>query len=90
MRKMPVKEDFDFLNSDVWIKYTQDRYLSLGDIKYRLDKLGISKQDWPRLKKKFNSLEKWELFLFSSIQFIKNFGFFHPIQSIKKFIKSKV
>ena len=80
---MPVKEDFDFLNSDVWIKYTQDRYLSLGDIKYRLDKLGISKQDWPRLKKKIQQFRKMGAVPFFLDSIHKKFWFF-PSDSINK------
>jgi|GEM_PF-4239762 len=33
---MGSKEDFEFLNSELWLKYTQDKYLPLEDIKYRL------------------------------------------------------
>ena len=37
---MSVKEDFEFLNSDLWLKYTQQRYVPLEDVRYRLEKLG--------------------------------------------------
>lgn len=55
---MSTRDEFDFLNSDVWIKYTQDRYAPLDDIKYRLEKLGISKKDWPVLNKKIQQFRK--------------------------------
>ncbi len=55
---MGSKADFEFLNSELWLKYTQDRYLPLEDIKYRLDKLGLPKSDWPEIKEKIQHLRK--------------------------------
>ncbi len=49
---MRSRDEFDFLNSDLWIKYTQDRYVPLEDIKHRLDKFGIDRGEWPDLKQK--------------------------------------
>ena len=49
---MKSKTEFDFLNSDIWLKYTQNKYLPLEDIKYRINKWGIPKKDWPLIKKK--------------------------------------
>lgn len=51
-------EDFEFLNSDIWIKYTQERYVPLEDIKYRLESLGHKQSDWEELKKKIQSYRK--------------------------------
>ena len=48
---MSAKTEFNFLNSDLWLKYTQDRYLPIEDIQYRLKQLNILKKDWPSLKK---------------------------------------
>ena len=55
---MTSKEEFEFLNSDLWLKYTQNKYTPLDDIKYRLDKLGISKSNWPELKQKIQTFRK--------------------------------
>lgn len=50
--------DFDFLNSDIWIKYTQERYVPLGDIKHRLESLGHNRSDWDALKIKIHEFRK--------------------------------
>lgn len=55
---MPMIDNFEFLNSDIWIKYTQERYFPLEDIKHRPETLGHSKTDWPNLKKKIQSYRK--------------------------------
>lgn len=47
---MSMLKDFEFLNSEIWIKYTQERYVPLEDIKYRLEALGFLKSDWDDLK----------------------------------------
>ncbi len=80
---MGIKEDFEFLNSELWLKYTQERYAPLEDIKYRLDKLGMAKKNWPELRQRIQSLRKMgaiPLFL-NSID--KKFWFF-PSDSISK------
>ena len=55
---MASKDDFEFLNSSVWLKYTQERYVPLKDIKHRLDTLGIENGDWPELKQKITYFRK--------------------------------
>jgi hypothetical protein len=30
-----ILNDIDFLNSDIWLKYSHEKYLSLDDIKIR-------------------------------------------------------
>ncbi len=75
--------DFKFLNSDIWIKYTQERYISLNDIKYRLEKLGYKKSDWEEIRKKIQDCRKLNsvpLFL-NAIE--KKFWFF-PSDCIQK------
>ena len=47
---MSIVEDFEFLNSDIWLKYTQERYISLEDTKHRLESLGYKRSDWESLK----------------------------------------
>lgn len=49
---MASKDDFEFLNSPLWLKYTQDSYKSPDEIKYRLEKVGTSSADWPEIKSK--------------------------------------
>ena len=55
---MRAKEEFNFLNSDLWLKYTQDKYIPIEDIRYRLNKLNISKKDWPQISKKILKYRK--------------------------------
>lgn len=45
------REDFLFLNSDIWLKYTQARYLPPDEIRYRLSSPQAS-NEWKFLKKK--------------------------------------
>ena len=78
--------EFEFLNTELWLKYTQERYVPLEDIKYRLDKLGESKKDWPQLKEKIQTYRKMGSipFFFKSID--KKF-WFYPSDSILKKIQ---
>jgi Fic family protein len=50
VQKKTVVKDFEFLNSELWIKYSQERYVPLEDIKYRLQALGYKENNWPNLK----------------------------------------
>lgn len=43
---MSAKDTFDFLNSDIWLKYTQQRYLTPAEIKHRIQQLGQKSTDW--------------------------------------------
>lgn len=81
--KMSIVKDFEFLNSEVWLKYTQERYVSLEDIRYRLESLGYKRSDWENLKlniEKHRKLASVPLFV-NSIN--KKFWFF-PSDSIQK------
>ena len=80
---MAAKEEFEFLNSDLWLKYTQERYTSLKGIKYRLDKLGISKREWPELKQKIQTFRKMSAIPFFLDSINKKFWYF-PSDSINK------
>ena len=51
-------DDFEFLNSDIWIKYTQERYAPVEDIKHRLETLGHKKKEWPEIEKKIQAYRK--------------------------------
>ncbi len=52
------KEYFDFLNSSLWINYTQQRYLTPDEIKYRLQQQGKSQADWPSMSKEIVATRK--------------------------------
>ncbi|MBL6988414.1 MAG: Fic family protein [Bacteriovoracaceae bacterium] len=55
---MTKKDSFQFLSSDIWLKYTQQRYTPVDHIKYRLDNLGLKKQDWPKLQMDIQNYRK--------------------------------
>jgi Fic family protein len=80
---MSAKEDFEFLNSDIWLKYTQERYTPLDDIKWRLDKLGINKADWAELRQKIQTYRKISSIPFFVNSIEKKFWYF-PADCIQK------
>lgn len=55
---MSKKNDFEFLNSDLWLNYTQQRYLALDEIKHRLKQQGIKESDWPAISKEIIATRK--------------------------------
>ena len=59
------KDSFDFLNSQIWLKYTQERYLPLEDIKYRLEGLGILKENWSEIKQQVLNFRKMGAVVFN-------------------------
>ena len=71
----------DLLNDSVWLDYTQKRYVPLDDIKYRLEKLGIPRQEWPELRQKIQALRKMGSIPFVFHSLGKNFWYF-PSDSI--------
>lgn len=80
---MASKLEFEFLNSDLWLKYTQERYAPLEDIKHRLDKLGISKSNWPELKQRIQAHRKMGAIPFFLNSIDKKFWYF-PSDAINK------
>jgi Fic family protein len=80
---MGKKDDFEFLNSSLWLKYTQQRYLTLEEIKYRLKQQGISEAEWPSLGKEVIAARKTGAipFFFKSIE--PKF-WFYPADTIHK------
>lgn len=50
--------EFDFLNSRLWLKYTQDKYIPIEGIQYRLDSLNIHKNEWPKFQRKILKYRK--------------------------------
>lgn len=55
---MGKKDDFEFLNSNLWINYTQQRYLTPEEIKYRLKQQGTSEAEWPVINKEIVAARK--------------------------------
>lgn len=55
---MSAKDDFEFLNSDLWLNYSQHRYLSLEEIRYRLKQQGSANLDWATTQKKIIATRK--------------------------------
>lgn len=55
---MSIKEDFEFLNSNVWINYSQSQYRTPEEIKYRLSQLNLDQNNWPDIKTKIMRLRK--------------------------------
>jgi Fic family protein len=49
---LAAKDEFEFLNSSLWLDYTQGRYLSLSEIKHRIQQQGKLTSDWAELAKK--------------------------------------
>ena len=49
---------FEFLNSELWLNYTQRRYLTLDEIKHRLKQQGTAESEWINLKKEIISARK--------------------------------
>lgn len=52
MSHQTPKDEFEFLNSPIWIEYTQKRYLSPEDIRYRLTQQKTLAEDWATISKK--------------------------------------
>lgn len=55
---MGYKDDFEFLNSDLWLNYTQQRYLSPEEIRYRQSQLQKKPTDWPNTAKRIVATRK--------------------------------
>jgi len=74
---MNVKTEFDFLNSDLWLKYTQNQYVPIEETRYRLDNLNISKKDWPQVSKRILRYRKTGSIPFFLNPINKKFWYFH-------------
>jgi Fic family protein len=55
---MNLKDSFEFLNSDLWLSYTQARYLTPEEIRYRLQQKGERLTDWESTAKQFVATRK--------------------------------
>ncbi|MCM2321815.1 MAG: Fic family protein [Oligoflexia bacterium] len=49
---MSPKDEFEFLNSPIWLDYTQQRYLAPDEIRYRIQQKNALGADWPELAKR--------------------------------------
>ncbi|MBX3034169.1 MAG: Fic family protein [Bdellovibrionaceae bacterium] len=52
------KDDFDFLNSDIWLNYTQQNYRSPEEIRYRLQEKNKKPKDWESVARKIVAIRK--------------------------------
>ena len=77
------EDSFNFLNSQIWFKYTQERYLPLDDIKYRLEGLGILKKDWPKIRQQVLNFRKMGAVIFNLDSIGKTF-WYYPSDCIYK------
>ncbi|OYZ24225.1 MAG: hypothetical protein B7Y39_02025 [Bdellovibrio sp. 28-41-41] len=73
---MTVKEDFEFLNSDIWINYSQKQYRTPDEIKYRLTQIGESQANWTEMKSKIVRLRKTAAVPFFLKSIDKKFWFY--------------
>lgn len=55
---MISKDNFEFLNSSLWINYTQQRYLTPDEIKYRLKQQGTTEAEWPSISREIVGARK--------------------------------
>ncbi|MGZ3773340.1 MAG: Fic family protein [Pseudobdellovibrionaceae bacterium] len=55
---MGRKNDFEFLNSSLWLNYTQQRYLTPEEIKYRLKQQGATEAEWPSISQEIIATRK--------------------------------
>ena len=73
---MPPKDNFDFLNSEVFLKYTQSSYRTPEEIYFRLkNKKAISIKDWPEIESKIIQFRKSNAIPFHIKSIDKKFWF---------------
>lgn len=83
---MGYKTDFEFLNDSLWLEYTQQRYVPLKDIKYRLNQREsnpLTNDEWTILKERIQKLRKMGSIPFFIKSIDKKFWFF-PSDSIQE------
>lgn len=78
---MSARDDFEFLNSSIWLKYTQSIYRTLEETKYRLEQVNASPKDWDEIKKTITRYRKTAAIPFFLSTIDKKFWFF-PSDSI--------
>lgn len=80
---MTVQEDFEFLNSAIWINYSQKQYRTPEEIKYRITQVEGKEEDWPEIKNKIARLRKTAAIPFFLKSIDKKF-WFYPADCIYK------
>ena len=83
---MRLPDDFEFLKHDLWLNYSQKRYVPPEDIRYRLEKLKIPPSLWPALRQKTEKFRQMSAIYFVFKSLGKNFWFF-PSDSLYKKIR---
>ncbi len=73
---MGVKDDFEFLNSEVWIQYSQKQYRTIEEIKYRMEQVGVEQSNWNEVKTKIMRLRKMAAIPFFLKEIDKKFWFY--------------
>lgn len=81
---MASKDDFEFLNSPLWLKYSQDTYKSPEEIKYRLEQVGVADADWAETKNKIMRCRKVAAIPLFLTSIDKKFWFFPADCILKK------
>jgi Fic family protein len=71
--KMDFIEDYQFRNSDSWLKYSHERYLPLEDIRHRL---GVQGEEWEKLRSTFQQVRKSQAIVFQFKSLNKVFWYF--------------
>ncbi len=66
-------EDFNFRNSDHWLKYSHERYLPLEDIQRRV---GLRGEEWDKLRLTFQKVRKSQSIMFQLQSLKKVFWYF--------------
>lgn len=80
---MSTKDDFEFLNSSIWLNYTQHRYLPPAEIKHRLQQQRLPLKDWVQIQRKIIATRKTNaITLF--IKSIERRFWFYPSDAIQK------
>jgi Fic family protein len=84
---MSLKENFEFINSELWLKYTQERYLTLEDIRYRVQKTQNQShlKNWDETRDKIQSLRKLGSIPFFVTTLEKKFWYF-PADCIQRLL----
>jgi len=79
-----AQHEFEFLNSPLWLSYTQQRYLSPEEIRYRFQQQGKLPPDWKDLAKKIVAHRKVGSIPFFLESMGKNFWFFPSDSLVRK------
>ncbi len=79
MQLKDTKEIFEFLNSPLWLKYTQETYKTPEEIHYRIKEQTKTIQNWKNLEAQIVALRKTSSIPLFVDSLGKNFGFIYRI-----------